>query len=516
MKCTYCGHTNAPDARFCTLCGAGLLLDSYPLEKEKQAQIAVNIEPDISGNKPKQALKATAGILIIAAAVFVCFLAFAGTPVKGGWYSEETNTALVFEDNTLRFYTLSGIAEAEYHYDKLAGKGSAQLAGEAEFYVENDKLVYNIGVGETTFIRADKEFDAEAFVRRALFASWSSKELAEVLELREDATAVLYSVRGEDKAGYIYDIAKGEGVLSHNGEESVFYASDESLDIKGAAIFAKESEGFDIKAFIEEYGNPLKGTWYDAAGNMGRFDFLDGGAYTLLSYGMIYEGSYMFSNKHDMGRLVVSGKAFDISLEGDKLIIGAWVFTRELAAQKGKDSLYAQISGVWYDGEGKSGTLEFLTDGTAIIKSQGETERARCAFNPVTGQGTITADITKQCAQRAFRLSEGKLVLGNTVYVRSFVEQDDSAIAGVWYHKDGTMGVIRFLSGGKAELELMGSKYEGTYAFNSASGEGTVSTLFGDRRWSFDIRLEGENLIIETGMFVAGEVVYTRDIVEQR
>lgn len=514
MTCDNCGYANLPQAGFCTLCGTALEQGAYTNQTTRRTK---SMPWGKKGQTPKKpgavrAVMIAAGAVTLIACVLICILIFAGTPVTGGWYSERSNTALVFaEDGSVMLFSLAGKEEGKYSYNRLEGQGSIYPGQSKAFKVDKDGLIYD---ASETFKRAQEGFDAEDFVKSALCGYWSNKELAEVFEIRDGKTAIIHTVHGDEGAAYDYDVAEGEGVINYGGAQASFTASTQQIEVSGAGTFVKESEGFDIEAFLEEYGNPLKGAWYDKAGSMGRFDFLKEGAFTLLSYGTIYEGSYRFENKEAEGSLTVNGSILGIRLNGETLSIGQWEFTREAGAQKGKDSIFEQLAGIWYDEAGISGTLEFFMNGTAAIKSADEEQAANCAFDPITGQGIITQNAAAR-GQKAFHISDGKLALGGTLYTKDFIEQHKGSLTGVWRHAGGTWGTIRFLSGGKAELELAGAKYTGTYTFDDAKAAGTVTAVYGGREWTFAIWLEGGNLVVETGLFIAGDVTYTRDDVNK-
>jgi hypothetical protein len=101
------------------------------------------------------------------------------------------------------------------------------------------------------------------------------------------------------------------------------------------------------------------------------------------------------------------------------------------------------------------------------------------------------------------------IILGDTVYVKDYVEQFASLI-GNWYSADEKYGTLLISNDGKVQLYIAGSIYNGKYLFENLNKTGKITTNFNNIEWTFNIRLEKDQLIVETGSFIAGNVIYTR------
>lgn len=320
---------------------------------------------------------------------------------------------------------------------------------------------------------------------------------------------------GNDLFEYRYDTGRGNGSISLEGTDFYFNAAAGRIDIDNFGVYARENSEFDIDAFLKEFGYPLKGAWYDAAGNMGRLDFLDDGILTLLSYGAIYHGTYECDNAEDTGTLYIDGKTLQIRFGKTSVDLGGLKFERGYVKQKAAGDEYGQIEGTWYDTNGKKGTAQFFKDGAVVLKSDGIATNAVCTFRPVSGEGSITVSGEGGTPELKFHLASGMLVIGDTVYAKKFTPQAESPIAGLWYSKDGRFGTLKISSDGSAQLDIMGGTYSGTYTFDAANGAGEISTVFNNQKWTFVLRLEDGALVVETGILIAGDVTYTRDNPEQ-
>ena len=84
-----------------------------------------------------------------------------------------------------------------------------------------------------------------------------------------------------------------------------------------------------------------------------------------------------------------------------------------------------------------------------------------------------------------------------------------NSVMGLWYDQAGLTGTIEFKSGGALTMTTMGVSIEGTYTFDAAKGEGTITLSFMGQEDTADFTLSEGKLNIE------GQI-YTREKVEQQ
>lgn len=496
MFCQKCGKQNREGASYCTECGRELMRSAAAHKEKKHRGIY---------------LAAALSLPVIAAAVISCFVLFSGTPVEGQWYSAEAYSVLEFKGGQAQMISLNGTERRGYEYNRQNGEGTLKAgSGICAFGVKEDVLTLKTNKGDINYLRAKEEVNIQRLVKGGLLGLWSNEKRAQVLQLKEDGGFTLYSIEGEQESAYDFDIESGEGSLSLGGGRSVFKADKAEIDIIGSGVFTKQESGFDIKAFIAEYGKPLDGVWYDSSGVMGRFWFQDEGRLSVASYGKEYRGTYTFSNAEGKGTLSFGGITMDIGYYEGKLKIRGQAFSKVYVTQKGAKDVFEQVAGKWYDKQG-NGTIEISAGGTAVFKRDGKTQSAVCTFNPLSGMGRLELSGGNGIKALNLLLSNGMLAAGEWLYTREVVEQKNSGILGTWYDTDKRVGALTLEDGGAAELDYSGSKYIGTYSFDEALGKGTITTVFSGKTWTFDMELRGDQLIIKTGIMFYNEVVFARE-----
>lgn len=493
-RCLKCGKQNREGASYCTECGS--LLPKKAVHRAKLSRRAKRIAAAVLQ-------------LTIAAAIIVFFAFLSGTSIEGQWYSEDEFSVLEFKGGQAQITDLSGTQRLEYEYDRHKGEGRLTIDGKAcAFSVEKNELTLQSPEKNISFSRAKEEVDTEKFVKEGLLGLWSNEKTAQVLELKGSGDITVYSIEGERNSVYDYDIGNGKGSFTADGKKAVFSVRINELDVDGTEVYVRQNSGFDIPAFIEKYGNPLKGVWYDASGIIGKFSFQAGGRLFVTSYGKEYQGTYTFSNAEGRGSLSFGGIRMDIVFSAGSLKIRGQAFTRNYIVQKGRNDVYGQLIGIWYDKLG-SGTIRFSADGTAVFERNGESVNAECEFNPLDGSGTIKLNYTDGAKSVNILLSNGVLAAGEWLYIRDAVEQK-VGITGSWKDSDGRVGTLTLKAGGNAELIFAGSTYSGTYSFDAGLGKGTITTVYNGKTWTFDMELMGERLVIRTGILLYDEITFTR------
>lgn len=498
MTCPKCGKLNKEGASFCTECGRAL-----------RQSTDVNIKTHTGRSRY---LVAGISVFAVIAMLIIYFVFFSGTPVEGQWYSEGEFAAINFDAGQAQLMNLTGMQLLEYEYNRQSGEGNIPInGGEYKFRVETDELTLQSSDRSIVFTRAKEKIDTEEIITSGLHGLWSNEKLALVLEFKENGNLAIHSIDGEQESVYDYDIENGEGSLLINEDKTKFSADNAEINIKGIGLFTKQNSGFDTAAFIEEFGNPLKGVWYDSSGVMGEFNFQDNGVLSVTSYGTEYQGTYSYSNAEDKGTLSFGNKTMDITCSAEVLKIKGETFTKNVVAQKDKSNVYDQIAGTWYDKQG-NGTLQISKFGSAVFERDGNKINTVCTFDPLDGTGTIT--FRDENGERVVNLllSDGILAAGAWIYTHEAVAPADNGVTGTWYDLGGRFGTLTLRPDGTAELISAGSTYNGSYTFDKALGVGTISTMFNGQMWEFDLELQGENLVIRTGILFYDMITFTRQL----
>ena len=204
------------------------------------------------------------------------------------------------------------------------------------------------------------------YIKDLLKGVWANEKLGQAIELKTDGTLTYYSAAGATEGEYTYYIGPGNGTMVIDYTNYEFSASVDTIETEGV-VFTKRENGFDIGSFIDEFGNPLIGEWYDAAGIMGTYTFTADGTVTLVSYGEESFGTYTFDNSTSFGSATFSGHSLDISMNNGDLTVSGRTFIKQYVEQKNAKDRYETVSGTWYDKQGQKGTIKFSDDGTAVM-----------------------------------------------------------------------------------------------------------------------------------------------------
>ncbi len=399
---------------------------------------------------------------------------------------------------------MDGARDTEYEYDKVRNKGAIISENDtAEFVVEKDSMTIDTPLGEYVLTRAEQGFDVEEYVLRTLQGAYSNDERAEVVEIQKDGDLTVYAVDAIVDGEYEYDVTDGEGTIALEGGEYDFSASMESIDIEDVGLFVKQDKGFDIEAFLAQYGSRVEGLWYDMNGTAGSLEFMEDGTYTLVLYGAEYYGTYTFDETAGTGKMTLGESSTDFYIEDGTLNYEGLVYTRDYVEQMGAEDLYAMVAGKYYDKNGMMGTIELFTDGTATIVQYGVEYAATYTINPFEGTGVITVTDTGEAAE--FFISDGVIGIGETTYTLDYVEQVDATVTGTWYDMDEDAGVLQLNADGTAVYEFQGNIYYGTYTFDVMYGTGQLS-----------LEYEGETLIydmsLDAGFLIVGDSTFTSEV----
>ena len=83
------------------------------------------------------------------------------------------------------------------------------------------------------------------------------------------------------------------------------------------------------------------------------------------------------------------------------------------------------VNGLWYEKTGFAGTMEFKSGGVVTMAVMGMTIDGTYTFDAAKSEGTITISVGGQGGTQDFKLADGQLDLGGTIYTREKVEQQD-------------------------------------------------------------------------------------------
>ena len=81
-------------------------------------------------------------------------------------------------------------------------------------------------------------------------------------------------------------------------------------------------------------------------------------------------------------------------------------------------------------------------------------------------------------------------------------------LKGTWYETTGMGGTLEFKASGVLAYTIYGDEGEGTYEYNSATGEGSLSRMSGDEEVEFTFTCDGTTITMD-------DVIYTKEYVEQ-
>jgi len=338
---------------------------------------------------------------------------------------------------------------------------------------------------------------------------WYNAQRGWVLSFGSDGTLEKHSLEGIEKAKYEYDKAKGQGALAMSDTRHAFRTNDSRLEVRvegETLVFEKLDQDEKIEKYVLR---ALEGIWIsEEIGEVLKLE--DGRVYVYSQFGD-YKGGYEYDILKGEGAITLHSEDYEIRATHKLLDIkdvGIYTKTDEdidIKAYLAK--LQPQIVGVWYEAEGKYGTITFNADGTASIDFAGEVYQATYTFDAANSQGTLTAEETV-----TFTLKDGLILIDGYTYTREYVEQHGAQTmtpAGIWYESTGYYGSATFNEDGTVVWYEFGETYYGTYTFNPVDGLGEVFIWFGDQTVQMTFSYDGYML------YLGEDLKYTRDYVQE-
>lgn len=84
-----------------------------------------------------------------------------------------------------------------------------------------------------------------------------------------------------------------------------------------------------------------------------------------------------------------------------------------------------------------------------------------------------------------------------------------NTVNGLWYEKTGLAGTLEFKSGGVVTMSVMGLNIDGTYTFDAAKSEGSLTISFAGTE-------QTSNFTLKDGQINLDGAIYTKEKVEQQ
>ena len=322
----------------------------------------------------------------------------------------------------------------------------------------------------------------------------------------------LHSAAGESDGSFEFDLKKGRGAITLDGQEYSFTAGWDIITVEGMGGFERADEALDVAVFVMQHGkSPLEGTWYDVSGQYGTVTFEAGGTCWAELYGKTTTGTYTFD--------VVTGEGFIMPDNGSEtmhfvltdgiLALEGVTYTQQYVEQPDEEDYYAVIAGSWVAVRDNELALEFAVDGTVVFYSGSGSARGVYTFNPLDWTGTIVLEETEYYS---FWMTEDTLYVGDYPYMRAdavnIPVRDSDSLLGIWYDEAGQAGMLYFDENGVVTMDTYGVVYEGTYTFDSSMGSGTMV-----------LEVDGEDVTVSIyllyGKLYTDDTVYTQTYVEQ-
>ncbi len=538
MYCSRCGFQNEPGNAFCSKCGTPLEQLAPPQAPPQEAVPPQDYVPPQGyapppGYMPQGAAPPDAryaplppkkkrtglvigliagGVALVGALAAVYFLVLAAPKLDGTWVCEDRGWVLQIKGQSLTEYSPSGTDTARYSFEN--GKGEAALRdGGVSFTVTGDRmsLTDEVTGDRYLFTRDDSDTDIEEVVISGFAGLWSSEELGEVLEFAGGGRLNVYSGAGDFTGSYDYDIRKGEGSFTVEGTDVTFSAGWDTLSVGTIGPYARAEKGLDVTAFVGRFANPLPATWYETTGAYGEITFGDDGTFTLTLYGETFTGTYTYDTQAAAGIVTIdeTGDPADFTYTDGTLTLDGMTYTQDYVAQPTGDDVLTAIAGIWYDTATPGETVTFYTDRTVDVGSPEGTHSGTFTFNPLDLSGVITVSDDTQTVEFNFYLSGETLYVDEYTYSREEpVVTETGSILGTWYDTEGLLGTLYFDKDGMVIMESYGVFVYGSYAFDAASGVGSMSLEVEGSTYTLNVYMFGGSLYTDDG-------VYTKDFVAQ-
>lgn len=529
MYCSRCGFQNEPGNAFCSNCGTPLEQtppqapprEAAPPQDDMTPPDAV--PPDMRYAPQPLKKKRTGlivgliagGVALIGALAAVYFLVLAAPKLDGTWVCADRGWVLQITGQSLTEYSPSGMDTARYNFEN--GKGEAALRdGGVSFTVTGDRmsLTDEVTGDRYLFTRDDADTDIEEVVISGFAGLWSSEELGEVLEFAGGGKLNVYSGAGDLTGRYDYNIRTGEGSFTVEEADFTFSAGWDTLSVDNIGAYARAKKGLDVAAFVSRFANPLPATWYETTGAYGEITFGEDGTFALTLYGETFTGTYTYDTQTASGTVTIdeTGDPADFTYADGTLTLDGMTYTQDYVAQPTGDDVLTTIAGIWYDTAIPGETVTFYKDRTVDIGSSEGTHSGTFTFNPLDLSGVITVSDGTQTVEFNFYLSGETLYVDEYTYSREEpVVTETGSILGTWYDTEGLLGTLYFDKDGLAIMDSYGTMFYGTYAFDVASGVGTMTLEFVDGPNTWGLYLFGGSLYTDDGVYMQDDVEQTTD-----
>ena len=452
------------------------------------------------------------GAVLIAAAVCIYLFALSGTPLPGQWVCEERGQVLVFnDDSTVTGYSLTGIVEGKFDYDKSKGEGTITAnSTELSFKIDKNSLILTDEQNddESTFVKADNKSDPEELVLNALDGLWSCEDIGEVLSFKNGKIDV-YSGYGDFNGTYTYDIDKGEGSFTVNDTNFVFYADYNILHVSDTGDYIPADKNLDIKAFVAAHAMPIAGLWYDTSGTYGTIEFYTDGTAQIVMLDQPVSATYTFDVASGTGTLTSeTGQSSAMTYQDGKIEIDGITYSQETVEQMGADDV-ASITGTWYESTGTYGELSLSEDGNVVITMGNAYVYGTYTYDPLTQTGVMELEIENATEPWNFTFNGEVLNVSDMMYTRDYVAPISSSdITGLWYDAAGQSGTINFYEDNSVLIDGYGQSFTGMYSYDPIAGTGTVTISGASDPYDGTITFDGSYLYFNNTQ-------YTRDYVAQ-
>lgn len=343
--------------------------------------------------------------------------------LDGLWSCEDIGEVLSFKNGKINVYSGYGDFNGTYTYDIDKGEGSFTVNDTNFVFYADYNILHVSDTGD--YIPADNNLDIKAFVAAhamPIAGLWyDTSGTYGTIEFYTDGTAQIVMLDQPVSATYTFDVASGTGTLtSETGQSSAMTYQDGKIEIDGIT-YSQET----VEQMSADDVASITGTWYESTGTYGELSLSEDGSVVITMGNAYVYGTYTYDPLTQTGVMELeienATEPWNFTFNGEVLNVSDMMYTRDYVAPISS----SDITGLWYDSAGQSGTINFYEDNSVLIDGYGQSFTGMYSYDPIAGTGTVTISGASDPYDGTITFDGSYLYFNNTQYTRDYVAQPE-------------------------------------------------------------------------------------------